>query len=131
MDDLESRIYEVEQNLAREQKKLAELRAEVALRKDDDPKFDKFKGILCLFWDQEDPETGTPKGSMIRPFARGAFRPPNPIMPREPASYRFYAADVVSEVEVGHGWKHFEVLAPSNFQTCIWPDGRKRVRYVG
>jgi hypothetical protein len=76
MDNLEGRIYEVEQNLAREQRKLQELREELERKKKEEQtaKYDKYKGKLCLFWDQLSTDNLPQMAKLHRKFTRFADR---------------------------------------------------------
>lgn len=116
---IEDQIFAVEHNLAREQQKLQELRLELNRRKKEEEvaKFDKFKGKLCFFWDKERMDRDTfrfePVGGMIRPFVRAERRAP--LVQGDPG-LRFYASDMYTGEEIGHGWKNFRVLTVEDLE---------------
>lgn len=119
MDNIEAQIFNIEQNLAREQQKLAELRADLARRKKEEEiaRFEKYKGKLCFFWDKEkmdrDTLKFTPSGGMIRPFVRAERRAP--LVQGDPG-LRFYACDMYTGEEIGHGWKNFRALTAEDLE---------------
>jgi hypothetical protein len=122
MDRIESQIYDIEQNLAREQRKLQDLRAELEKQREEarTRTYDRYKGKLCLFWDKEVMLRSTfqvmPQNAMIRPFIRAERRTP---YGNAKAEMRFYACDMYTGEEIGHVWKNFRAVTKEELNALL------------
>jgi hypothetical protein len=123
MDNIEGQIFAIEQNLAKEQQKLRELREELDRKKreEETSKYDKYKEKLCLFWDNEGMDRTTlhmvPIRSMIRPFHHVERRQAEHYTGRE--ELRYYAGDWYTGDEIGHGWKHMRPVTLEELKDFI------------
>ena len=132
MDQLEIRIEELKVSTNSLQKKVADqqvlleqLMKEYRLQKEatceDKWDFDRLKGKLCVFWDQENDFTHTMKGGMIRPFSRREYKPQE----APGHHFRYYALDIMGEQEVGHGWRNFKPFTIADMPDRLITDPRK------